>query len=103
MSIASLVKSLNSGEISFDQFTEMSQLVCIESAAAASVLGQAVIPVPILGAVLGTIAGRIVIDFSKKYFAKETEGEIVWVTNENRYNTGTKSLQVINHKYCRIL
>ncbi|MBR8839584.1 MAG: hypothetical protein DSM106950_37695 [Stigonema ocellatum SAG 48.90 = DSM 106950] len=34
-SIASLVKSLNSGEISFDQFTEMSQLVYIESAAAA--------------------------------------------------------------------
>ena len=75
-SIASLVKSLNSGEISFDQFTEMSQLACIESAAAAlaSALGQAVIPVPILGAVLGTIAGRMVIDFSKKYFAKETEG-----------------------------
>lgn len=74
-SIASLVKSLNSGEISFDQFTEMSQLVCIESAAVglASALGQAVIPVPILGAVLGTIAGRMVINFSKKYFAKETE------------------------------
>jgi len=74
-SIVSLIKSLNSGEISFDQFTEMSQLVCIESAAVglASALGQAVIPVPVLGAVLGTIAGRMVIDFSKKYFAKETE------------------------------
>ncbi|WP_228059652.1 hypothetical protein [Plectonema radiosum] len=75
-SVASLVKSLNSGEISFDQFTEMSQLVCIESAAVglASALGQAVIPVPILGAVLGTIAGRMVINFSKKYFVKQTEG-----------------------------
>jgi len=74
-SIASLVNSFNIGEISFDQFTEMSQLVCMESAAAAlaSAFGQAVIPVPILGAVLGTITGRMVIDFSKKYFAQATE------------------------------
>ena len=73
--IASLVNDLNAGEISFDQFTELSQLACMESAAAAlaSALGQAVIPVPVLGAVLGTIAGRIAIDCSKKYLGKETE------------------------------
>ena len=73
--IASLANSLNSGDISFAQFTEMSQLACIESAAAAlaSALGQTIIPVPILGAVLGTIAGRIVINCSKNYFGKETE------------------------------
>ncbi|MEW5861871.1 MAG: hypothetical protein AB1861_31580 [Cyanobacteriota bacterium] len=73
--IASLVNDLNSGNISFDQFTELIQLVCMESAAAAlaSAVGQAVIPVPVLGAVLGTIAGRIAIDFSKKYLGKETE------------------------------
>ncbi|NJR17356.1 MAG: hypothetical protein HC785_17715 [Calothrix sp. CSU_2_0] len=74
-SIASLVKSFNSGEISFEQFTEMSQLVCIESAAVglASALGQAVIPIPVLGAILGTIAGRIAINFTKKYFAEKSE------------------------------
>jgi hypothetical protein len=73
--IASLIKSLNSGEISFDEFVEMSLLTCTESAmvALASAVGQTIIPVPILGAALGTIAGRIVIDFSKKYFGKETE------------------------------
>jgi hypothetical protein len=73
--IASLANELNLGAISFDQFTELSQLACMESAAAAlaSVLGQAVIPIPVIGAVLGTIAGRIVIDFSKKYLGKETE------------------------------
>lgn len=72
--IASLVNSLNSGGISFDQFTELSQLACVESAAAlASALGQAVVPIPVLGAVLGTIAGRIAIDFSKKYFGEETK------------------------------
>jgi len=73
--IASLANELNLGTISFDQFTELSQLACIESAAAAlaSALGQTVIPIPVLGAVLGTITGRIVIDFSKKYLGKETE------------------------------
>ena len=73
--IASLVNDLNAEEISFDQFTELSQLACMESAAAAlaSALGQTIIPVPVLGAVLGTIAGRIAIDCSKKYLGKETE------------------------------
>lgn len=73
--IASLIKSLNSGEISFDEFVEMSLLTCTESAvvALASAVGQAIIPVPIFGAALGTIAGRIVIDFAKRYFGSKAD------------------------------
>ncbi|MGQ4648454.1 hypothetical protein [Lyngbya aestuarii] len=73
--VASLVNDLNTGAISFEQFTEMSQLACMESAAAAlaSILGETLVPVPLIGAVLGTIAGRIVMDISKKYFSKGTE------------------------------
>lgn len=73
--VASLVDSLNSGSISFDQFTELSQLACMESAAAglASALGQTIVPIPVIGAVLGTIAGRIAIDFCKKHFGEETQ------------------------------
>ena len=72
-SIASLVKSLNSGEISFDEFVEMSLLVTAESAVVtlASVIGQAIIPIPVIGAALGSIAGRIVIDWTKNYLGQE--------------------------------
>jgi uncharacterized membrane-anchored protein YhcB (DUF1043 family) len=73
--IASLVNDLNLGIISFDKFTDLSQLACMESAAAglASAVGQTMIPVPIIGAILGIISGRIVIELSRKYLDQGTE------------------------------
>ena len=50
------------------------QLACAESAimGIAAAVGQTSIPIPVLGAVIGTIAGRMVVDFGK-YLGKEAE------------------------------
>lgn len=70
-SVASLAKRYARGEIGLDEFFELGQIACAESAmvAAGAALGQALIPIPIVGAVIGTIASRMVIGFGKKYLA----------------------------------
>lgn len=75
MEIASLIKSLNKGEITRDQFVELSLFACADSAivAAGATIGQAVIPIPVVGAVIGAIAGRMVTDFCKKLMGKDTQ------------------------------
>jgi len=59
--VGSLVKDLNSGNINHEEFVELGMVICAESAIVgfATVIGQTAIPVPILGAVLGSIAGTI--------------------------------------------
>lgn len=75
MEIASLIKSLNKGEITTDQFVELSLFACADSAivAAGATIGQAVIPIPVVGAVIGAIAGRMVTDFCKQLMGKDTQ------------------------------
>ncbi|MHC5933573.1 hypothetical protein [Nostoc sp.] len=67
MEVASLVRSWNRGEISSEKFVELSLFACADSAivATGAAIGQALIPIPVVGAVIGTIAGRIVSDFCK--------------------------------------
>ena len=73
--IASLGQRYASGEITADKFLELGQLACAESAIVgiAAAVGQASIPIPVLGAVIGTIAGRMVVDFGKQYLGKEAD------------------------------
>ncbi|MFB2833868.1 hypothetical protein [Floridanema evergladense] len=75
MEIASLIKSLNKGEITRDQFVELSLFACADSAivAAGATIGQAVIPIPVVGAVIGAIAGRMVTGFCKQLIGKDTQ------------------------------
>lgn len=58
---SSLVADLNKGKIDKEEFIELGMVVCAESAIVgfATVAGQATIPVPVLGAVIGSIAGSI--------------------------------------------
>jgi hypothetical protein len=71
MEVASLVESLNRGEITADQFVELSLFACIDSAivATGATIGQAVIPIPVIGA----IAGRIVADSCKQLLGQNTQ------------------------------
>ncbi|WP_373533924.1 hypothetical protein [Microcoleus sp.] len=75
LEVASLVGSLNRGEISADQFVELSLFACADSAivAAGATVGQALIPIPVVGAVIGAIAGRIVTGFCKQFLGKDTQ------------------------------
>ncbi|MGD1903027.1 MAG: hypothetical protein ACFB9N_12410 [Geitlerinemataceae cyanobacterium] len=68
-SVASLVRRYRQGEIDMNEFFELGRLACAESAMVAigAAAGQALIPIPVLGTVIGTIASRMVMHFSKQY------------------------------------
>ncbi len=68
MEISSLIGSLNRGEITEEQFVELSIFACADSAmvATGAAIGQALIPIPVVGAVIGTIASRMVSDLCKE-------------------------------------
>jgi len=73
-----LAKSLyayKSGEITFEEFKDNSETICLESSfvALGTLLGQTVIPVPILGAVVGSVASSVAMDVYKKVFAEEKQ------------------------------
>lgn len=64
--MASLAEDYRKGYISFDEFVDMSMIVCAESAivGVSTAVGQALIPIPILGAVIGSLAGKMVAEFT---------------------------------------
>jgi hypothetical protein len=72
MEVASLVKSWNRGEISSEEFVELSLFACADSAivATGAAIGQALIPIPVVGAVIGSIAGRIVSNLCKDFLGE---------------------------------
>lgn len=74
-SIAEQAHLLRKNEISELEFIENAELVCIETAVSAlsSLVGQALIPIPVLGAVIGNSVGQIMY---KAVFASLSEREI---------------------------
>lgn len=73
--VAALGKRYASGEITANEFLELGQIACAESAivAVSAAIGQTLIPIPVLGAVIGSFAGRMVMSFGKQYLGKESE------------------------------
>lgn len=59
--IASLVPDYMDGELTTDEFIVEAEMICFDAALIllTSVIGQSVIPVPALGAVIGSVAGMI--------------------------------------------
>lgn len=59
-----ILNGYRQGEISFEEFCDNSKLICLNTSASilGSMIGQAVIPIPVLGAVVGSIAGSIAAD-----------------------------------------
>ena len=62
MGIGSLIREYQSGNIDGDEFVDMSQMVMLDAAIVGTYafLGQALIPVPVLGAFVGSVAGKFV-------------------------------------------
>lgn len=67
--VASQVKALERGEVSEDDFVINCETVCLDVtiSAIASLIGQVFIPVPVLGAVIGNVAGDFVYELCKKH------------------------------------
>ena len=62
LSIGALLQPYGAGAIDGDQFVELSHVVALDAAVAglAAAAGQALVPIPLLGALLGSLAGQIV-------------------------------------------
>ena len=60
MGVGSLLGQYHAGEISGDEFVDMSQMVVLDTAIVglASMTGQILIPVPVVGALIGSLAGK---------------------------------------------
>ena len=65
-SVHSLVEDYQAGNISFALFVDLGMMTCAESAIVGicTATGQTLIPVPVLGAVIGSIAGKMLAQFS---------------------------------------
>lgn len=76
MGVGELVRQHQAGEIDGDQFVEMSHIVAADAAIVglASAAGQALIPVPVVGALVGSLAGKFVASSLKQTLGdQETE------------------------------
>ncbi|MGM5681875.1 hypothetical protein [Citrobacter koseri] len=70
--VSNLALSYQRGEINADEFTDLGLIICAESAivGAMSVAGQAIIPVPVLGALVGSISGKFMVTVAKNLDSK---------------------------------
>lgn len=67
MGLSSLLTDLKKEQISMDEFVTQGQVLCIEAGIAATggAIGQILIPVPILGSIIGTVTANLVWGFAK--------------------------------------
>lgn len=76
MGLSSLLADLNKNQISLDEFVTQGQVLCIEAGIAATggAIGQMLIPIPVLGSIIGTVTANLVWGFAKdKLGAREQE------------------------------
>ena len=66
-SMASLSLQYKEGELTLDEFIDLSFVSCAESATVglASMIGQTLIPIPIVGSLIGSMTGKFCIDLLK--------------------------------------
>lgn len=67
MGLSSLLADLNKDQISLGEFVTQGQILCIEAGIAATggAIGQMLIPIPVLGSVIGTVTANFVWGFAK--------------------------------------
>lgn len=75
MAVADLTRRYHAGEISLDEYCELGQVACLEGAVVGltAAVGQTLIPVPVLGAAVGAIAGRMLVSFSKALLDQDSK------------------------------
>lgn len=69
---------LEQGNIDAEEFVAGTQAICLEAgvSAVSSLIGQAVIPIPVLGAVIGNAVGTIAYSIASDYLGKEEQAAI---------------------------
>ena len=76
--VAQQIYRMRQGEISESQFIENAEMLCLDASISAlsTMIGQAIIPIPILGAIIGNSVGMMVYQFSKEAFKNREIGII---------------------------
>ena len=90
MGIGVLLRDHYAGTIDGDQFVEMSHIVAMDAGAVglASAAGQIMIPVPLLGALLGGLAGKLVTSALKDGLRESKSALIASLAEYERYAFG---------------
>lgn len=75
---------LNSGDITAEEFIDNSEAVCLDvtMSAVSSMLGEILIPVPILGAIVGNTVGMFMLNISQSYLSAKEQKLIQAYQNE---------------------
>jgi hypothetical protein len=71
--VAALIQQYKNGEITQNQFIDLGLIVCAESAVVGvcTAIGQTLIPIPVLGAVVGSIAGTLLAGVGKSLLSSD--------------------------------
>lgn len=69
---------LRKGNIDINEFIDNSEIICLDSGSStvSAMLGQVIIPIPILGAIIGSAVGTLVLNFAKNYMSEEEQNFI---------------------------
>ncbi len=76
--VVALAKKLHNGDIDQEEFLESSEIVCLDVSVSAvsSMLGSVLIPIPILGTIIGNAAGMFMYNIALRYL-DSTEQRII--------------------------
>jgi hypothetical protein len=76
--VSAQARKLNRGDITKEDFVDNCEVVCLDVAIStlSSMLGEVLIPVPILGAIIGNAAGMFMYEISKTYLTS-TEQKLI--------------------------
>lgn len=68
--VVSLVRQYRKGRLNKDQFLDAAECICFQSSAATlgAIIGQALIPIPVIGSLIGSIGANILSSLGLKYF-----------------------------------
>lgn len=96
--VTAQIKSLKQGKISEEDFVINCESVCLDVtvSAIASVAGQVLIPVPVLGAVIGNVAGQFMYEICKKEGEKCSQQIMVRYNQEMEQLTQKLDLQYLH-------
>ena len=84
LGVSALAHQLYTGKITTEEFIVNSQVVCLEVtiSTVSSLLGQVVIPIPMLGAIIGNAMGMFLYGIGKNNLAKQEQDLILHFTTE---------------------
>lgn len=66
---------LNNGDITAEEFVDASEVICLDvtMSAVSSMLGEILIPIPVLGAIIGNTVGMFMMNIARSYLSVEEQ------------------------------